>query len=184
MGFDKALLSFRNQTLLERALQNATAVAPRVVIAGPRERYASHGEVVEDVYPDCGPLSGIHAALSVSGTDLNLVLAVDMPLMTSEFLSWLIMQAGGASELIVVPDALGGLQPLCAVYRRDLCAVVERSLQDGDYKIGHLFTRAATRYISEVEICRAGFSPEIFRNVNTAEEYEALMHDENTTSAR
>ena len=184
MGFDKALLFFRNQTLLERALQTATAVVPRVVIAGPRERYAKFGDVVEDIYPDCGPLSGIHSALGVTGTDLNLVLAVDMPLMTPEFLSWLVVQAGDASELIVVPEALGGLQPLCAVYRRDLRAVVEQSLKDGDYKIGHLFTRAPTRYISEAEICRAGFSPEIFRNVNSPEEYEALMRDENITSAR
>jgi len=184
MGFDKALLSFRNQTLPERALRTAAAVSRKVVIAGPRERYASHGEVVEDIYPDCGPLSGIHAALSVTSTDLNLVLAVDMPLMTPECLSWLAVQAGRANELIVVPEALGGLQPLCAVYRRALRAVVEQSLKDGDYKIGHLFTLAPTRYISEFEICRAGFSPEIFRNVNSPEEYEALMRDENITSAR
>lgn len=178
MGFDKALLTFRRQTLLARALEAGAAVAGKVFIVGPRERYAMYGDVVEDVYVGCGPLGGIHAALRAAQTDLNLVLSVDMPLITSEFLRWLLGQARNASELIVVPDALGGQQPLCAVYRRPLQVLAEQALKNGDYKIGHLFSRAPTRYISQAEMCEAGFAPEIFRNVNTAEEYEALVRDE------
>src|SRR5271157_31665 len=178
MGSDKALLSFRDQTLLARTLEKAAAVAEKVVIIGPRERYATYGDVVEDIYAGCGPLSGIHAALGASETDLNLVLSVDMPLMTVEFLRWLLEQALHASELIVVPDALGGRQPLCAVYRRPLLAVAEQALKNGDYKIGHLCPRVPTSYIWEAEIRGAGFSPDVFRNVNTIEEYEALVKDE------
>ena len=122
--------------------------------------------------------AGIHAALCATQTDLNLVLSVDMPLMTAEFLRWLLEQARNTSDLIVVPDALGGQQPLCAVYRRPVQAVAEQALKEGDYKIGHLFSRVPTRYISEAEMRDAGFSPEIFRNVNTAAEYEALVRDD------
>jgi molybdenum cofactor guanylyltransferase len=178
MGFDKALLTFRHQTLLARALQAGATVAGKVVIVGPRARYATYGEVVEDVYLECGPLGGIHAALRTTKTDLNLVLSVDMPLMTAEFLRWLLGQARNASELIIIPDALGGPQPLCAVYRRSLHGLAEQALKDGEYKVGHLFSRAPTLYISQAVICEAGFTPEIFRNVNTTEEYEALMRDE------
>jgi len=175
MGSDKALLTFHDQTLLARALNAAFGVASRVVIVGPRERYATYGEVIEDVYAGCGPLGGIHAALGATATDLNLVLSVDMPLMTAEFLGWLVQRARAAGEWMVVPDALGGQQPLCAVYRQTVQALAEQALKDGDYKIGHLFSRAPTLYISETEMCAAGFSPEIFRNVNTAKEYEALV---------
>jgi molybdenum cofactor guanylyltransferase len=175
MGVDKALLPFRDQTLLARALATAAAVAGKMVIVGPRGSYATYGDVVEDVYAGCGPLAGIHAALCATQTDLNLILSVDMPLMTSEFLRWLVNQACNTSDLIVVPDALGGQQPLCAVYRRAVQAWAEQALKDGDYKIGHLFSRVPTRCISEAEICEAGFSPEVFRNVNTTAEYEALM---------
>jgi len=184
MGFDKAFLAFRNQTLLARTLETATAVAGKVAIVGPRDRYALYGDVVEDVYADCGPLSGIHAALSATESDLNLILSVDMPLITAEFLGWLLEQSRTASELIVVPDALGGQQPLCAVYRRPVLAIAERALKSGDYKIGHLFPLVPTRYIPEAEICKAGFSPEIFRNVNTAEQYEALVRDEGAALAK
>ncbi|HME32966.1 MAG TPA: molybdenum cofactor guanylyltransferase [Terriglobales bacterium] len=181
MGSDKALLTFHDQTLLVRAMNTAAAVAGRVVIVGPRERYATYGEVVEDVYAGCGPLGGIHAALSGTETDLNLVLSVDMPLMTAQFLEWLLERARNASEWIVVPDALGGQQPLCAVYRRPVHALAEQALKAGDYKIGHLFACAPTLFISETEIREAGFSPEIFRNVNTAEEFETVVRDQSAT---
>jgi len=178
MGSDKALLSFRDQTLLGRTLSLAAKVADKAVIVGPRERYAAHGETVEDIYPGCGPLAGIHAALCATESEWNLVLSVDMPLMTPEFLSWLLEQARGASELIVVPDALGGQQPLCAVYRREVRPAAEQALQSGDYKVGHLFDRVPTRILSEREIRAASFSPEVFRNVNTAQEYESLVRDQ------
>ncbi len=178
MGADKALLAFRDQTLLSGALLTAAAASDRVVLVGPRERYATYGEVVEDVYAGCGPLGGIHAALCATETDLNLVLSVDMPLMTAEFLRWLLEQVRNVNELIVVPDALGGPQPLCAIYHQGLRPLAEQALKDGDYKIGHLFPRVPTRYVSEAEIREAGFSPQIFRNVNTVEDYDALVREE------
>jgi molybdenum cofactor guanylyltransferase len=174
MGSDKALLSIGGQTLLERALQTAAAVAERIAIVGPRERYARFGEVIEDAYADCGPLAGIHAALGATTTDLNLMLSVDMPLMTASFLGWLLQTAKAAEELIVVPDALGGLQPLCAVYRRQVRGIAEQALQKGDYKIGKVFALVPTRYLSEQEITASGFSITIFSNVNTREEFEEL----------
>jgi len=182
MGSDKALLSFGGQTLLERALQTAAAVAERIAIVGPRERYARFGEVIEDAYADCGPLAGIHAALGATTTDLNLMLSVDMPLMTASFLGWLLQTAKAAEELIVVPDALGGLQPLCAVYRRQVRGIAEQALQKGDYKIGMLFALMPTRYLSEQEIVANGFSTTIFSNVNTRDEFEALPVSEPVTS--
>jgi len=182
MGSDKALLSIGGQTLLERALQTAAAVAERIAIVGPRERYARFGEVIEDAYADCGPLAGIHAALGATTTDLNLMLSVDMPLMTASFLGWLLQTAKAAEELIVVPDALGGLQPLCAVYRRQVRGIAEQALQKGDYKIGKLFALMPTRYLSEQEIVANGFSTTIFSNVNTRDEFEALPVSEPVTS--
>jgi molybdopterin-guanine dinucleotide biosynthesis protein A len=184
MGTDKALLPLGQQTMLERALHTASRVANSVFIVGPRERYARYGNVVEDVFPDCGPLGGIHAALCITQTELNLMLSVDTPLIGPDFLAWLLEQARASSALIVVPEALGGLQPLAAVYRRPLRAVAEQALKRGDYKIDHLFPLAPTRYISEAEIRAAAFSPLVFRNVNTSEEYEDLVQKKDALRVR
>jgi phospholipid/cholesterol/gamma-HCH transport system ATP-binding protein len=177
MGSDKALLSLGGQTLLQRALQTAAPVAQRIVIVGPKERYAAFGDVIEDIYSSCGPLGGIHAALSATDTDLNLVLSVDMPLMTTNFLAWLVQQAKAGQELIVVPD-LRGLRPLCAVYRQDVRGPAEDALKAGDYKIGNLLSKVPTRLIMLQEITAAGFSPDVFRNVNAPDDYEELIRQE------
>ena len=170
MGSDKALLSLGDQTLLERTLATASAVTNKVCIVGPKERYAEIGEVVEDIHPGCGPLGGIHAALATTETDQNLMLSVDMPLMTAQFLRWLLERANAASELIVVPEAAGGTQPLCAVYCRAVRDAAEHALKRGEYKIGRLFSQVPTRIIAEQEIVANSFSTEIFQNVNTPEE--------------
>jgi molybdopterin-guanine dinucleotide biosynthesis protein A len=174
MGSDKALLLFHGQTLLQRTLQTAAAVVSKTVIVGPKQRYAALGEVIEDIYADCGPLSGIHAALQATDTDLNLVLSADMPLMSSAFLFWLVRQAAATEHLITVPHLLGGPQPLCAVYHREVRQAAEQALKEADYKIAHLFAKAPTRSITEQEIMAAGFSPELFVNINTPGEYERL----------
>ncbi len=174
MGRDKALLEMGGQTLLARVMALAMQVAEPVRISGSRERYGRYGSVVEDIYPGCGPLAGIQASLRSSASELNLVLPVDVPLLSAEFLRWLLQQAHTATEWIVVPEIAGGLQPLCAVYRSQVSQAAEAALKAGRYKIGELFREVPTRVLTEDVIRREGFSPELFRNVNTMEEFTTL----------
>jgi molybdenum cofactor guanylyltransferase len=170
MGSDKAFLQLGGETLLSRALKLAGAVTREVRIIGDARKFADFGEVIEDVYRDRGPLGGIHAALSASATELNLILALDLPFLTPEFLEYLIVQAQKSSATVTVPRAGGGLQPLCAVYRRAFAEVAEQSLREGKNKIDALFAKVETRVIEEDQLIKAGFSAEMFRNLNTPEE--------------
>jgi len=172
MGSDKALLAAGEITFLERALRITSPVAARTMIVGPKVHYARFGEVLEDIYAGCGPLGGIHAALSATRTELNLVLSVDMPKMTANFLDWMVQQAAAAPELATVPEIDGRPQPLCAVYRRRIGEVAAQLLARGEYKVGRMFSNVPTRMLKEQQIVAAGFSPELFHNVNTPEEYE------------
>jgi molybdenum cofactor guanylyltransferase len=178
MGSDKALLPYSGLTLLERTLANLRQVCERVLICGPGERYSRFGEVLEDMEPGRGPLSGIQAALHATRTPLNLIVSVDMPLMHAEFLRWLLQQAKAGEQKITAPQALGNLQPLCAVYHRDVCMVVDDALARKAYKVTGLFQRTVTRVILEEEIRAAGFDARIFMNVNTPEDFQTLSpHD-------
>jgi molybdopterin-guanine dinucleotide biosynthesis protein A len=172
MGSDKAFLRLGEGTLLSQALKVAGAVAAEVRIVGDAKKFAGFGKVVEDVYLDRGPLGGIHAALSSSATEWNLMMAVDLPFAEPEFLRYLLLRARESSAIITVPRAGGGLQPLCAVYRRKFAEVAERSLRDGRNKIDPLFAKVETCVIEEDELLRLGFSVEMFRNLNTPEELE------------
>jgi molybdopterin-guanine dinucleotide biosynthesis protein A len=172
MGTDKAFLRLGDETLLAQALNLAGTVAAEVRIVGDAKKFAAFGRVVEDVYRDRGPLGGIHAALSSSVTELNLMLAVDLPFVGANFLEYLLSRARASGAMVTLPHAGGGLQPLCAAYQRAFSEVAEESLRDGKNKIDSLFARVGTCVIEEDELVRAGFSVEMFRNLNTPEELE------------
>jgi molybdopterin-guanine dinucleotide biosynthesis protein A len=172
MEKDKAFLELGGRTLLMRALELAGTVG-EVYISGDAGKFAAYGRVVEDVYRDCGPLGAIHAALMSVTSDLNLMLAVDLPFIEPNFLEYLINRAQHSGAVVTVPRAGGGWQPLCAVYHRSFALVAERSLQEGRNKIDPLFSGVVIEVLGEGELLRHGFSSEMFRNLNTLDEWEA-----------
>ena len=188
MGADKAFLDFGGQTLLDRALTALGAVCDRVTIVGDPVKFAKYGSaqsastksastkyraVVPDIFPGCGPLAGIHAALLDSLADLNLMLAVDMPFVSSQLLAFLFAVAENNDAIVTVPRSSKALQPLCAVYRRDFVPVAEQALRAGNYKIDAAFSAVSVRVIEEVELTAAGFSERSFFNVNTPRDRRA-----------
>jgi molybdenum cofactor guanylyltransferase len=170
MGTDKAFAMLDGRTLLARALDRCRTMTSEVWIVGDRKKFAPFAPVVEDVFPGCGPLAGMHAALRTSRTDLNLVLAVDLPFVSPALLHFLVAQARQNGAIVTVPRAGKGWQPLCAVYRRIFAEAAETALRAGRYKIDALFEDAVTHAVGEEELRSAGFSPEVFRNLNTPEE--------------
>ena len=181
-GVDKAFLEFGGQTLLDRALSVMSEICDSVRIVGDPARFAKYGSseygsskygsVVADVFPGCGPLAGIHAALVHSPAELNLMLAVDMPFVSRELLAFLFAAAADAENraIITVPRTSKGFQPLCAVYRREFSIAAEQALRAGKYKIDAVFPSVRVRVIEEAELAVAGFSEQSFFNVNTPQD--------------
>ncbi len=176
MGTDKAFLEMGGRTLLSRALELAGTVAPDVAIVGDGSKFFPLGRVVEDVYPQQGPLGGIHAALASSKSALNLMLAVDMPYVERNFLQYLLSEASRTSAVVTVPRIDPGWQPLCAVYRREFAEVAEDALRRHKNKIDALFSQVETRVVSQDEMARLNFSEAMFRNLNTPEDFEAAQN--------
>jgi molybdopterin-guanine dinucleotide biosynthesis protein A len=161
--------------LLERALSLPGGVCDRVAIVGDPARFQEYGSVedgrvVADVFPGCGPLAGIHAALVSSTAELNLMLAVDMPFVSKELLAFLFVTAEKSEAMVTVPRVGKGLQPLCAVYRRDFRVAAEKALRAGRYKIDMACSSVPVRVIAEDELAAAGFFEQNFFNVNTPQD--------------
>ncbi len=85
MGTDKALLSVRGNTLLSRTINLAYE-------AGAQEVLVSRNKAgfIQDVHKNHGPLSGLHATLPICNFSHALVLAVDMPILSSQSLRQLL----------------------------------------------------------------------------------------------
>jgi molybdopterin-guanine dinucleotide biosynthesis protein A len=100
----------------------------------------------------------------------HLILAVDVPFVSSALLEYVVNRAKSAGATVTVPRAANGLQPLCAVYRRDFRNIAEKALRAGQYKIDALFDPAHTQILHEEELRSTGYSTEQFRNLNTPED--------------
>lgn len=175
MGRDKAFLTLEDETLLDRALRLVRSISEDVRIVGDARTFAAYGRVVEDVYRERGPLGGIHAALSASDKELNVMLAVDMPFVEVRFLEYLIAEGRKSKGVVTVPQMGGRFQPLCAVYRRAFRELAEEALKKGENRIDRLFSERNSRILNEVEMTQAGFSAGMFRNLNTPEDLESAL---------
>jgi molybdenum cofactor guanylyltransferase len=171
MGQDKAkvVLAPDGPTLLETALRTVRAVAGEesVFILGALELYGMYGRVIPDVFPGCGPLGGIHAALAQTETPFNLIIAVDTPFLSPRLLSHIVDRALEKRVTVTAPVINDYPQPLCAVYSRDFFPIAEQALKAGQYKIVPLFPRERTLLIAEAELGQVAFTAEMFENLNT-----------------
>jgi molybdopterin-guanine dinucleotide biosynthesis protein A len=176
MGFDKARLRIGGERMVDRQIRLLRAVCRSVSIIGPRERFANMGiQVYEDEIPGKGPLGGIHAGLRRARTEFSLFVSCDMPLMEERFLRYLCEQALASRALATVPPPWRkGRYPLCAVLRRCALSRVRSCLASGQNQVGRFFSDSQPRTLTKAEFARAGFSPRIFRNLNTPEEYERM----------
>ena len=109
------------------------------------------------------------------------MLAVDLPFVDADFLLYLLSRARESTAMVTLPRAAGRLQPLCAIYQRAFCEAAEESLRNGRNKIDSLFAKVGTCVIDDDELVHAGFSSEMFRNLNTPDDLEkakSLRHQE------
>lgn len=166
MGRDKALLRYGSVTLVERVAARVAAAAGTVTLVGPPARYCHLGyPVLADNFPGGGPLAGIQAALAASQAEWNLVVACDMPEVTAELLKKLLTAAETSRAEVLVPRwPRGWLEPLCAVYRRELADPLLAALRQGERKVTAALDGLRVAYWPIRE-------PRFFENLNTPRQW-------------
>jgi len=130
MGADKALLSFRGKPMISAVVDAARPIATELfVVVDEGQPYHALGlTTVPDVYRGRGPLGGLHAALSASRAEATLLLACDIPLVSTALLRHLAACSSDAPARVVEID--GRIHPLCAVYDRRCLPVIEQLIAD------------------------------------------------------
>ena len=113
---------------------------------------------------DAGPLAGVAAALANCAAPFLVVLAVDLPAMTANFLQALLALCH--DDMGVVPRGTGGFEPLAAVYPASCAALAAAALRSADFSM-QSFVRVGMRahWLMEREI--SGAEIPLFANLNT-----------------
>jgi molybdopterin-guanine dinucleotide biosynthesis protein A len=130
MKQNKSFLQLGNQTAIERAVCLMKSQFGNVVIvANEPEAYQFLGlQIFSDIYPNRGPLAGIHSALVNTLTDKLFIISCDIPLITANIVRFIVDYP--SQKTIIVPIADGFVQQLCGVYSKDCLPTVERILLD------------------------------------------------------
>lgn len=182
MGRAKALLPLGGRPLLQWVIAAARQAGcdPVFVVGRPAEVWQPPEDVVllEDRHPGKGPLAALEAGLTASEAPWNLLLACDLPFLSARFLQALFAEAERHRSVrqpgVVVPiDAQQRLQPLSALYHRNLLPLVEEQLLQGALSMGALLDRVRSAEDAWYTAFRGPevFAPDLFFNVNTPERY-------------
>ncbi len=165
-GSDKSLLRVGGELLVERSIREWGGVFEEVVIAcGARKKFFLPGvaEAV-DVYPERGPLGGVHAGLGAARFQWVFVAACDMPGIDEEFIAELFQYADDGCR-IVLPRHDGILEPLCGLYHKDCFAVAEKMLSENRNCILDMYDVVPVRYVK---------TKNCFFNVNYPKDVELI----------
>ncbi|NLX63880.1 MAG: molybdenum cofactor guanylyltransferase [Clostridiaceae bacterium] len=176
IGTDKALLKLNNMTLLEYSLGKLKGLFKEVMVSVDiKGKYnIDNSREVIDVYPDCGPLGGIHAGIKNAQYEWVFVTACDMPLWEDSLVVELMKRRNGYDA--VVPVINNKTEPLFALYNKTCLPLVENNLNKRKYKVSDLYTELNVNYINAGELPDNGLiSPSAFININTSTDYNIVL---------
>ncbi len=170
MGQDKVAVLFEGEPLLSRAIRILKDLFGEVIVVTNQEIPFSLGgaKAIRDDVPYQGPLGGIKAGLKASSYDVNFVVAVDMPFISPQVISYLAGLAGGAD--VVVPRTGDGIEPLFAFYSKRCLPAITKTMVGGERKVISLFPYVNLKVVSYLEICHLDGADKTFININTERE--------------
>lgn len=172
MGQDKASLLVGDETFLMRVVRLVGEVADEVIVV-TRADQAIPGlpaQVVHDEADGLGPLAGIAAGLGASTSDVNVVVACDMPLIRPAVLRRLLELRGEADLCLAVVD--GRPSPLCAVYRQPVAGVARGLLAAGERRVMALLDRVQTKRVEAAVFRDLDPELETFVSCDTPERWQ------------
>ena len=169
LGRDKATAAINGTSLIERVVERLKPQTSRVLIVTSRDQLNLHAdidaEIISDLYPDRGPLSGIYTGLMESHSSRNIVVACDMPLLNTALLNYMI-KLSSDFDAVVPRLRKDRLEPLHAIYSEKCLSSMKLQLEAGKLEAYSFLNMVHVRYVDLAECQR--FDPQLlsFFNIN------------------
>lgn len=178
MKTNKALLRLGQKPIIEIMLEKMKRNFGEAILSAndPDLFNYLNFPVIKDIYPNRGPLAGIHSSLSSSSTEKNFIISCDIPLISVELIKYL--SEYNSDKKIILPVLKGRIQQLCGVYSKSILVDVEQILKEsqGNNEVKGSIFNLLERVDAEI-VDVSSFSStcdDIFLNMNTPEDYELI----------
>ena len=174
MGFDKSTIDWNGKPLLLAIVEGFHDCDDLFLsVRNSFQKTPLHLPCVIDEIPGCGPLSGIVAALHVCKNDYLFVTTCDAPFVTSETADILISHITENTDAAVPLLNSGMVEPLCAIYRKNVMQKAVKNLKDGKWKLYSLLASLKTIYVPAEEF---PMREKTFTNLNTQEDIAQVLN--------
>jgi molybdopterin-guanine dinucleotide biosynthesis protein A len=175
-GRDKSRLVVEGHPIIVRQLGVLQPIADEIfIVASNGSRFADLGvEVVPDRAGGLGAIGGIDTALSHARGDRVVVVACDLPFLTSSLLALLVERASDADGAWV--HASRGVEPLVACYTKAALPRIREAIARGQLRARELAGVLHMREIGSDELQRFGDETRLLANVNTADDYARVQY--------
>lgn len=171
MGVDKGFCKVDESEFIPLIAKSLSKISTEVILVSNLEKYQVFGlKRIEDIYPNKGPLGGIHAALSYTSTENNIILSCDIPLITTNLIQKLLI-ASKHHDVVQLATAQETM-PLAALYKKSCLAHFANQLKKNDLKL-----KNALQNIDIKSILVSKNEEVYLSNINTPEELKEINHD-------
>lgn len=171
MGTDKGLLLLNGKPIVSHIYEALfPIVGKNIVVVSSNPNYDFLGcDRIEDLVYDKGPVGGIYSALNHTKTNVNIIVSVDVPLVSTELLQWIVDNHSDEFQMTQI-ETDGKTSPLIAVYDKSLENVFKENLENDQLRlrkvidsINHQTLKVPEKWIFQTQ------------NINTKEEYQRIV---------
>ena len=176
MGEDKALLELEGENFINRIADNLSFFEEKIVASVNQRvlslKRQSEWKMIRDIFPEHGPIGGLHAALKICESDALFCVSCDVPLITKGLIERMCaeMTTYDESDAVIAVTADEKYHPLCAVYRKHLWISMEENILKDQNRLMAVLKKCNVRYMKLNEELSKQLT-----NVNTKEEYKKIV---------
>jgi molybdopterin-guanine dinucleotide biosynthesis protein A len=141
-GSNKLLETVGEEPMVSKVFHTVAPIVAETFlsVAGHPPSDLHFAPCIVDLRPGIGPIGGIHTALETFSYEYFLVVAGDMPSLTSQDLLRLLNAAMPDDDVVLAVDPAGRRHPLVGIYRQSVRPLVLRCIEEGHYAMSHLIS--------------------------------------------
>jgi molybdopterin-guanine dinucleotide biosynthesis protein A len=186
----KGFIRIGDVSIIERTLGIMRSMFRNVMISTnmPESYFFLGAQLVGDVLPSRGPMTGLYSALINANEPAVFVAACDMPFVKTGIISLICgkykdrVQTDGFDAAIPVFDGIP--QPLLGIYRDTALPALENAIMDDKVSLQPFLTEVRTFFIEEIDVRAADPDGKSFININTVDDYNMVLMKEGFATGR
>lgn len=166
MGEDKATKLHNGIPFLSHIIKVLEFFSSRIIIVSDHPTHSQFGHIrIPDMVANKGPLGGIYTGLIHSNTQKNIVLSCDIPFITIDVLSHLIINYDSSYDTITYEES-----PLLGIYHKSITQNILANIRNEELSMRKNLKLLHSKFLKIEE----KLIPYI-QNINTQEHYKKVL---------